>query len=156
MSLMESFVLIRLESDSVSGIGITISCVPSKVNPLMLRGVANFVAEEAFPVNFPTILGAIKETLSPMSFTPPADICRFPATFERMAAGTFWPKVSLAIDKEPDEIKRPLNGFSIVPRVDVEPKASIFPATVTFFEEEILPFISISKASSPDNCPKVT
>ena len=69
----------------------------------MVLDVSSFVAVVAFPVNFPTKLGAKKEVLSPINFNPPAEIWRLPATFESIAAGTFWPKVSLAIDKEPEE-----------------------------------------------------
>ena len=115
----------------------------------MVRGVSNLVAVLALPFNFPTKLGAKKEVLSPMSFSPPADIWRLPATLERMAAGTFWPKVSLAIDKEPEDRNSPLNGFSFVPKVDVAPKASRFPATVTFFATDIPPFKLISYGSDP-------
>ena len=66
-------------------------------------------------------------------------------TLLNTAAGIFFPKVSLAIDSEPADKNNPLKGLSMVPNVDVLPKASIFPFTVTFFEELIFPCKLISK-----------
>ena len=118
--------------------------MPSKGILLIVLAVSNLVAVLALPVSAPTILGAIKEVFSPINFTPPADICKLPVTLLNTAAGTFCPNVSLAMDKEPDEINNPLKGLLIVPKVDVLPKASIFPATVTFFEALIFPCKLIS------------
>ena len=112
---------------------------------LIVLAVCNLVALVALPVNDPTILGAINEVLSPINFTPPADICKLPSTLLNTAAGTFCPNVSLAIDNEPADKNKPLKGLSMVPKVDVLPKASILPLTVTFFEELIFPFKLISK-----------
>ena len=109
--------------------------------PVNVPAVVANVADEALPVNSPTSLGAIKDEFSPINFTPPADICKFPATLLNTAAGISLSKVSLAMDNEPEEINNPLKGLLIVPKVDVVPNASILPATVTFLEALISPSI---------------
>ena len=48
------------------------------------------------------------------------------------------------MDKEPADKNNPLNGLSIVPKVEVLPNASILPLTVTFFDALIFPCKLIS------------
>ena len=143
--------MILLESEVVSLLAMIISLLPSNEIPLIFLAVSNFEALLALPDSVLTILGAMKEVLSPINFKPPADICKFPSTLLNTAGGISFPRVSLAMDNEPDEINNPLNGFSKVPKVDVAPNDSILPPTVTFLEAIKLPLIFISKLSTPCN-----
>ena len=133
----------------MSKFGNKISVVPSNATPLIFLAVSSFVAVVALPVKLLTILGAMNEVLFPINFKPPAEICKFPSTLLKIAAGIFLPNVSLAIDKDPEEINKPLKGFSSVPKVEVVPKDSMLPPIVTFLDAMKLPLIFTSKLSTP-------